>query len=366
MAEENNPNENDANRHVEVTTASKSDRWSMSALKTQWLDAGGAIASAIVISVTRAGKFGKAPFSYQLCLFFLGLFVAPSLHRRFFPSSSVTAPSPASSSISSTSTTEATTDSSSSTPATTSQTTRVPLIIRLGFQICATLWTLFCALPVFYAFIIELFTGHRRPGAQWYDGVWRVYAIVVLWLAFSVFHLRVIRPWWRLQSEWLLAGARHGSLASAVNRAAAVRRDEKLKVLRERGEILVRRRARINARIARSEAAKVKLEAAISTSLSSSSLTTGTERDKNNDYSKEEDLAVGNDNIEENDMEQVPALAKGRYQEVDEETREELLHTIDRIQELKEELEEAEDDIKSLRSEWTEALHINNHRGFYR
>lgn len=369
MAQTNSPSEG-SSRHVESASSENpnSAKWSMSSVKTQSLDAGGIFLGAIVVAATRAEKFGQGLFCYQLCFFLLGLCAAPSLHRRSPFLSRFPLPSSTATSSSSTSSEQSTSNSSPLPPSTTIVTPRTPRIVRWVFVACAVLWTFVCAMPVFYALMIELFTGHRRPGAQWYDGVWRVYAIVLLWLAISVFHLRVIKPWWQFHSDRLLSGVRKNSVSLAVNRAANVRRDEKLKAMRGRYEILVRRRARTKSRLSRCEAIKAKLETTISMlqpSLSCSSSTGKIEGEISKEHVEDKHDGLGEDDLKANDTEKEPVSANAKDLEDLEETKEDLLQTMEKMRELEEELEEVEDDIKSLRLEWTEALHINNHVGFY-
>lgn len=95
------------------------------------------------------------------------------------------------------------------------------------------------ALPILYALLYHLFWGHTTiADPQWYDALWRIYAIMGVWILFAIVNEAKIRPFFRARA--LRRKVENDNPAAAPNsvaaRADAMRRaarTEKLTALRE-------------------------------------------------------------------------------------------------------------------------------------
>lgn len=276
--------------------------------KTRIASAGGALATAISIAALRSGKFGPLPFSLQLATALSGTAWIPYLHKI---------------------------DAISKVPRLFS----MPIII---------IWSCLCFAPAFFALLVELFTGHRRPGAQWYDGVWRVYAIMALWLGVSVLIERVIRPWWRTNSDRFLGGIRNNSVAAQARTIALDKRTEALEALKKRVQGVLKKKKQAISTIAtkkeEGEKAQENIERAEGMLV------------------KAKAHADTCSSAEKEEANEVVETMKGMVGSA--QSHKHGLHAD--IERLRSDLEEYEKQLKALQLEWTEALHINNHHGFYR
>lgn len=52
----------------------------------------------------------------------------------------------------------------------------------------------FAIAPSFYSLMYELCLGHTRKDAQWYDALWRIYAILFIWVMAAVVNECKVRP----------------------------------------------------------------------------------------------------------------------------------------------------------------------------
>lgn len=152
-----------------------------------FLSATAVLFNSLTLAALFANRLGAAPFKYQLALTLLVAAWLPYVY-------------------------------------TTALHTRLPFA---PLVVATVVWTGACVLPTLAALVVELFTGHRRKGANSLSGVWRIYAILALWMAIGVVNERVVRPWWQQVSPRLLGGWRSHSVGSrahslAVNHRASV------------------------------------------------------------------------------------------------------------------------------------------------
>lgn len=247
-------------------------------VSTAWVTAIGVLATALVIGAHQAGKFGHSPFSWQLCITLIVIFLSPALSRHQFWSKSN----------------------------------------RWQLNLFWALWTLFCAGPVCLVFVTDLFTGHRKPGMKWYNGVWRIYAIVVLWIFLSLVLERYIKPFWRIHSQRILPKFRENSVAGRSLNIALDQQTAKLESIKEKVTIMLRRKKRLQSVLERKK------------------------EDIDHLKSSESGIREG-----ESSADRLAVLSR------------EAAST-------KDELDDIEDQLKMFQIQWTEALNITNHTGFYR
>lgn len=95
-------------------------------------------------------------------------------------------------------------------------------------------------MPVFYALIMELFTGHQREGATPVDAILRIFAILVLWIGFAKLNEEFIKP--ALAKIPFFSKPRGNSLVAAREKAVKDKRTGALDAIKERMRPNVRRR----------------------------------------------------------------------------------------------------------------------------
>lgn len=100
------------------------------------------------------------------------------------------------------------------------------------------LFTATAAIPVLFAMLYHLFLGHTTiKDPQWYHALWRIYAILGLWMLFAVINEAKVRPWFRARALRRKDEAQPSAAPNSVaGRADAMRRaarTEKLTALRE-------------------------------------------------------------------------------------------------------------------------------------
>lgn len=207
---------------------------------------------------------------------------------------------------------------------------------------------LFCFVPVFHALILNLFMGHRVPGATWVDAVWRIYAILGLWMAISVVIERYVRPFWASYSPAWLVRARENSVSGQTERYATERRASSLASFRQRMGILVRRKKALEASV------KERSEEAVEA-----------EMKLKNELAKLTEANVRVLKCEKDDVKEAEEIVNAQVSVV--ENNRNCKEELDvKIRKLKVDLQLAASDVEVLQQEYTEALHINNHIGFYR
>lgn len=245
---------------------------------TTWVTACGILITALAVGALQAGKFGKPPFSWQLCITIVVTCISPALSRHNLWAN---------------------------------------LKNWQLFLFWGT-WTTFSAGPVFISLVLELFTGHQRPGSRWYDGVWRIYAILGIWMVIAVALEQYVKPFWREHSGILFGRFRNKSVSARGQDLAMRERTAKLETIKLKVSILMRRKNRLQALI-ESKCGEI------------SQLQTG-----------------GDSNVDgEAFTERISSLQLEKAA-------------------AKDELEDVEDQLKLSQMQWTEALHVNNHHTFYR
>lgn len=202
--------------------------------------------------------------------------------------------------------------------------------------------------PVVRDLLVFLFMGHRRENAHPVDGAWRVFAILALWIAFAKVNETYIRPWLRKSGVWSVVPS--NGIASQVASIAQDRRDVALQAIKTRLTPIAQRKKREEASIA--EKGK-ELETAHE----------NVERTKKILAKGEERLSLAKKDSEEyRDLkEEVQTLASM----VDTAQSYEA-SLISQIEKSKKDIKECKVLLDQMRLEWMEALHIENHVGFYR
>lgn len=256
---------------TEMTAARRLKAWS-SSIPTRWVHALDGLLSALVVTALQRGYLGRGLFSYQLCAVLITLCLLPSMqrHRR-----------------------------------------EIEKITPWKLASCALIWFLFCGCRVCYALLIDLFTGHQKPGMQWYNAVWRIYAIIGLWVCIAYLHLHYIKPFWGKHSHIVFGRFRDQSIPIQTQDLALGQRHKVLMSIRSRVDLLLRRQKRLNENITKCREKIIKLE--------------------------------------EEETEQ-----------------QELIRVRDRLVDLESDLEDVQDQLKLAQHDWTKALPIEKYRGFYR
>lgn len=277
-------------------------------VKTRLCGAAAALSTAIVSGALQAKRLGPNPFALQITATVIVLSWIPYLHRiKLFG--------------------------------------RVPTALSGTFGLA---WVLSCLLPVFKELIVELFTGHRRPGMNWYNALWRIYAILALWIGFAVLNERVIRPWWKDNSDRFLGSIRDSSVSSQARKIALDKRTMTLEALKSRMKLILSKKKLAENTIVRKKAEIEKAQANIERA--------------DRMYRKAQKTAS-----------ESGVSAKVEADDVVETMKDMLDNAISHEKSLHADVEQLEVDLQELKvqqdelqREWTEALHIQNYTGFYR
>lgn len=247
-------------------------------ISTGWVTAFGVLITALTVGALKAGKLGGPPFSWQLCTTIIVVGISPAISRHNLWAN----------------------------------------LKNWQLIFFWMVWTILCAGPVFVSLVIELFTGHQRPGSHWFEGVWRVYAILGLWMIIAVAMEQYVKPFWRVHSEPLLRRFRNRSVSARGQNMAIQQRTARLEAIKNRVVILMRRKKRLQSLIDRK-------------------------------------------------CEEISRLQNDSNSYSDDETYVERRNSLDRERDVwKEELEDVEDRLRLSQMEWTEALNVANYRTFYR
>lgn len=209
-------------------------------------------------------------------------------------------------------------------------------------------WFAFAFAPAFWALLYNLFTGHRFPGAQWYDALWRIYAILGLWIVFGMLNERIIRPWWRRNSDKYLGSFRQNTVGAQARQLMMDKRAKKLDGIKERVIIALKKKK----------------------------LAQKTIEDKNNELVKVAESIKRAESMVEKAKERLTACEEDATGDAEErmQAAEDLLQNAEshrkgihgEISRCELDLQETEGTLQSLQHEWTEALHIENYSTFYR
>lgn len=97
-------------------------------------------------------------------------------------------------------------------------------------------------LPVAARLLSNLFFGHRVANSQWYHAVWRVHAIVLIWIGLAVLNERVIRPWWQGNSDKLLAPMFGASVQGRADNFAREKREKHMGAIRDRVSVVLKKK----------------------------------------------------------------------------------------------------------------------------
>ena len=227
-----------------------------------------------------------------------------------------------------------------------------PLLKRAITKIPSTIKYLFFATlvpfvaPVFYALLVNLFTGHRVEGATAFDAMWRVWAIVGLWIAFAKFNETYIRPALR-ESNFFNFSFGSGVL-SATTRMAESKREKALDAIKSRLVPVIQRRTKAEKLIVEKkkelETAKAQAEKSQRLLDKKQKKLDEAEEDERQDIEEERDALV---EMMNNANKYLESLAS-------------------QIENARVEIKECNEARQKMHKEWTEARHIENHVGFYR
>lgn len=232
-----------------------------------------------------------------------------------------------------------------------------PLLQRLGRHVPRVLSYVFVisvtcvfVLPVGGAVLKNLFTGHRRPGAGPFDAVWRVFAIVLLWILFAKVNEEYIRPALR-KVPFFSGPVNSNSVNAQVARMALSKREKALEAIKSRLVPVVARRKRAEKVV---EEKGAELENARSQVAKTQKLLD--KKQARFDTAKEDGAADIEDIEEERDL--LAGMAENAQNYLS------SLQT--QIESAKSDIKECKEMGAKMQEEWTVARHINNHTGFYR
>lgn len=223
--------------------------------------------------------------------------------------------------------------------------TRVPKFVLIPVALA---WLGLASLPVFYHFVLDLFTGHQRPGSQWYDALWRIYAILGLWIGFAVLNERVLRPWWRANSWRVFGEGRADSVAAQAQRLNMDERAKTLEAIKLRMGVAVKKRklAQRTFDTKRRDVAEARANAVKMRGLADKARARADKAQPEQKKGAEEQVVA------------VQAMVDTAERQV-----EALGQDLARLDIEKDEIEVR---IQMLQQEWTEALHVDNYSTFYR
>ncbi len=227
-----------------------------------------------------------------------------------------------------------------------------PLLQRANSAVPKTVRYLFFAgmlpfaVPVFYALIINLFTGHRVPGATAFDAIWRVWAIVGLWIGFAKVNETYIRP--AIRESGILNFSVGSGVMSSVARMAEGKRNKALEAIKQRLVPVIQRRKKAEKLIVEK---KKELESARAQAEKSERL-----------------LEKKQKKLGEADPEEMEELEEERDALLEMmKNAKKYLETLEsQIENAGAEIKECNEVSQKMQKEWTEARHIENHVGFYR
>ncbi len=229
-----------------------------------------------------------------------------------------------------------------------------PTLIRASKSVPQILTYLFVtvasvgfAFPVLYALLVELFTGHYREGSGPLGAIWRVFAIVFLWICFAKVNEGYIRPALR---EMTFFQTSAGSVSNQSANIALGKREKALEAIKARLVPVLVRRKKAERLIGIKEPELEKADQNIARSVSL--LKKGEARLAAADSSSAE---CGELKEEVEGLRSMVNNAEA-YK----------LALENQIATAKQEIRECKEIGDKMQVEWTEALHINNHVEFYR
>lgn len=269
---------------------------------------GAAVVTSITIAAQQAGHFGSGIFSYQATAAIAGASWVPYFYH-------------------------------SEAHAAISRFIFIPFFLT---------WFAAAFAPAFYALMINLFTGHRVPDAKWYHAFWRIYAILFVWICFAILNEQFIRPWWKENSDKYFGSFRGHSVAVQARQIARDRRAKALEAIKARVVTVLKRKK----------------------------LTERTIEERKKEIGKAQENIKKAENMVEK--------AKERAAQCDEGEKEDAREQVEAMKDMLEsacsyekgihaeiarcqlDLEEITGKLEALQQEWTEALHVESHAGFFR
>ena len=116
------------------------------------------LATSLAVLLYRSGNLGEYPLSLQIAVSLIILACIPLLRQLW-----------------------------NKAPPTIKNTVGLPLIFIFIFT---------TAFPLLYKLFVNLLTGHRQAGAQWYSSVWRIYVILAIWIGLAWLFENIVKPYW--------------------------------------------------------------------------------------------------------------------------------------------------------------------------
>lgn len=218
---------------------------------------------------------------------------------------------------------------------------KLPLTLRVA---CGMLVSVF-AVPVLFAFLAHLFTGHRRADASIFDALWRVPAILACWIGFAKLNEGYIRPALREMPFFNKPGG-ISSMGTARYRAVEDKRTRAMDAVKVKITAVVKRRKAAEQVVAEKTG---ELEAAKKSAKKSQTL-----------YDKKKSLLKNNADDEDiaDECEAMRGMAKNAEKYVETLTGQ--------IEAAKKDITACGESKKNLQKEWDVARMINSETTFYR
>jgi prepilin signal peptidase PulO-like enzyme (type II secretory pathway) len=237
-----------------------------------------------------------------------------------------------------------------------------PLLVHheldLRRPVVALCTTLFCALALFpmtLTFLYHVLWAHTQIAEpQWYDALWRIYAVLGIWIMFAVVNEAKIRPYFRARA---LRRKAVGDVPAAVPNTVAARGDAMRRAART--EKLTALRESLLAAKSRRDTAKAAVEGAAATAATAKRNITGAAKLVEAAEEKLKKIGKGEDGYEAAvlELDTMVALRDGA------EAHEKGLDAQKAAHQLM--LEEATERIKDLDEKWGYWSNLDNYP-FYR
>lgn len=213
--------------------------------------------------------------------------------------------------------------------------------------ILATIYTVLILIPLSISLIINLFTGHRTSDAKWYSGIWRVYAILALWMLIAWTIENKIKPALKHYDVPFLFGANSStrSIPLAVQNLRREQRDRAVAnvyaLIKEKAMEKVKAKRRVELKKSHIDDIRNELSEV-----------------RDNMKEKKEMLAAGGGDVVSVELAALGSKAENMEERI-ESIEEQITYISMRIKMMDEALEE-------LRTKWEDARDINNYAQFYR
>ncbi|PXF49073.1 hypothetical protein BWQ96_01211 [Gracilariopsis chorda] len=271
------------------------------------LSATAVLLNSITLAALLANRLGTAPLSYQITLTLLVSAWLPYIHS-------------------------------------TNLHTRL-LSTSIPLKLVTAVWLISSVLPTINASVVELFTGHRRKEANLFSAIWRVYAILALWVAIGVLNERLIRPWWQSTSPRLLGGWRAHSVSSRAHNLAVNQRASALDHIMEQMVAISKRKLLAQRAIQTKTEQLQKTKSSLDNS--KQMLTSAQQKAKDAHNDDNQLLVMSLTQMVDNTQVQCQVLEQD-------------------IQRLKVDVHTSQTQLQPLQQRWEQSLNIENHTRFYR